>query len=312
MAISSKEVIELLKEWPERVPGSEESLFAREALMARISGEYGVRVSDAGFYTPTSLLPFLLIMTIIILTLIYIASLSPIAGGAGLIAASYYLYRLQTYQSAPFSSFNATRLTSNVTANKGSGDRVMIVCASLDRFDGLMVSQMIEESLHLLEPHKIHLLIGAGALAFLSIVTSFAMLSALCGVALIICLLMYGLRTGENSPGKDSIIGATISAASRCWSRIADDNLELVLLLTDAGGVGQMGALGYLEQQYDRLTGRDVAVFGIEESDLRPFAAKGIACFEVEGHMSTMTPTDMSNALEALILDHVKDLSDAI
>jgi len=219
---------------------------------------------------------------------------------------------LLSYRAAIFSSFNATKLTANIIATKGTGERLIIIGVSLDKGSPESGSNPFKVYFKRIEKFVLYILSATAVLALLSILTDTILPSLLSAFGLMVGLLIYQFSHENCGSGGDKKIAATISAASRCWTQLDDEDTEITLLIMDAGTIGQMGCMNYLNQLDDRLTDRDVTVFGIEKNDLKPFAAKGITCFDVDADISTVTPTDMSNALEVLIWDQLKDLDDAV
>jgi hypothetical protein len=136
MAIASKDILALLKEWPSRIAGSETELEAREALMAKLLGEYGVDVKEEGIYAPPYARYHILLLIVFSLVTVALFFLSPIIGVISLLLVSYAIFLFITGRRSPLSLMVGAKVTANLIGSKGFGDKHILILAPLDNYSG--------------------------------------------------------------------------------------------------------------------------------------------------------------------------------
>ncbi len=134
MAIASKAILALLKEWPSRKAGTEAELEAREALMAKLSGEYGVDVKEEGIYAPPHARYHTLLLIVFSLITVALFFLSPIIGVISLLLVSYAIFLFITGRRSPLSLMVGVKVTANLIGSKGVGDKHILILVPLDNY----------------------------------------------------------------------------------------------------------------------------------------------------------------------------------
>jgi hypothetical protein len=134
MAIASKDILTLLMEWPSRMAGSEAELEAREALMAKLSGEYGVDIKEEGVYAPPHGRYHAFLLILLSLITISLFFLSPIIGVIALALLGYIVLNIVTGRRSPLILMIGAKITANLIASKGSGEKCILILAALDTY----------------------------------------------------------------------------------------------------------------------------------------------------------------------------------
>ncbi|UTW53811.1 hypothetical protein [Kordiimonas sp. SCSIO 12610] len=116
MTISTKDIISLLSEWPERPAGSEDEMMAREAIMVRLMGEYGIDVKEEGIYAPPNLRAFVCVLGVALLIAFGLFALSNVVSIILLGLIIYTVYAVFTGRGSPLVTMLNARITANLIA----------------------------------------------------------------------------------------------------------------------------------------------------------------------------------------------------
>ncbi len=264
MPIQAPEICEMLKEWPKRPVGSDAETEAREALMARLTGEYGVSVQEEGFVMPSSARLFICVTIIGLVGAVLMADRVPrFAFVASFILSLSYLAFLYGFGS-PLSWLGSNMTTANLVAKKGSGDQVLILLANLDTRSALYTDQLHLQSKTWHYPAFSALIISLIVpLLFLVGVSAPSAVQYLAGALILLYGLFacfYGYEKGCGC--LDGAVAAQVAAATALW-RHMPENSDIRLVITTGGCVGHMGAQHYYQQHRDELMGRSVSVVAL-------------------------------------------------
>jgi hypothetical protein len=134
MALSTKDILKLLSEWPERRAGSEAELMAREAVMARLMGEYGIEVKEEGIYAPQNLRIYGLIIFTVFIVSIVLLWFSPFIAMMSILLIAFIVYRFVIGHTLPFASMFGAKITANLISGKGSGETLILFVAPFDTY----------------------------------------------------------------------------------------------------------------------------------------------------------------------------------
>lgn len=271
MSLECKEIFDSLLEWPHRGAGSEDEMMAREQLVTHLVGEPAVDVVEEAFFAPTSYLPFFIM----------------IAGGAGFAiwTASEMLYislllgflffvshiLFFDWRVSPLIWFSPKKLTANLVAKKGEGQRLFILMAHLDSAPASFAYRPDQVRNFSVSVYLSSSLIATGVLVpVFSIAGYDAPIWLLVLLTLSLCAQVgfagFDFWKQGYTPGANdnlSGVAAATSTASRLWRRMPDD-AEVRLVVTSAEEAGMLGAQHYWQQHKDEFKDRDVYVVNLD------------------------------------------------
>lgn len=274
VAIKADDIIDRLSSYRHRGAGSEEESYAREELMAMLLGESGVDVKEEGFFTPTTLLPFIWLMIGGLIGSLYLSQFSGMIGliGWALFGGSYLLNMLG-YRS-PMMWFYAPKVTANLVAEKSTGSSIcplVIITAHLDsgpcsvmhRPQALPYYRLITMlKIGFVAVSLIFPLWAVMAVAVpLWLTTVFALVLGLIPLIASVDYILHGYSAGAS----DNLSGVAAACESACrLFRDMPDDCEIRLLLTSAQEVGMLGAQHYLDSHIEELHSRPVTLINID------------------------------------------------
>ncbi|NVJ99598.1 MAG: M28 family peptidase [Alphaproteobacteria bacterium] len=269
--LTARQIFDTLKEWPHRGAGSEEEMEAREALMAQLAGEYGVHVTDEGFFGPTSYLKFFWILAIGQAAVVLFTPFMPaIMLGAGfLLFLSHLLYF--DWRVSPLIWWGARSVMANVSASKGQGHRLVILMAHLDSAPASFAYRPAQ-----VRNFKQAIYIGTAITGLGVLVPALGSqdifvppwLAGLFAAAMIAQAVVASIdywQFGYTPGANDNLTGvaAATEVASRLWKTMPEDT-EVRLVITSCEEAGMLGAQHYWRQHRDELKTRDTHLLNFD------------------------------------------------
>ena len=269
--LKAREIFEKLSEWPHRGCGSEDEMEAREALIAELTGEYGVDITDEGFKCPRSYLPFFWMIAIGQAVVVLLSPWAPafmLAAGI-LFFLSHLLYF--DWRVSPLIWWGARTVTANVSASRGAGNRLVILMAHLDSAPSSYAYRPEQVRHFKLSVYMGTFIVGLGAL-IPAMGTQDVTLPNWAGW--IVALLLLGQavvasidfwRFGYTPGANDNLTGvaAATEVASRLWKTMPPDT-EVRLVVTSGEEAGMLGAQHYWRQHRDELKQRETHVLNFD------------------------------------------------
>jgi len=271
MPLSATDIFNTLSDWPHRGFGTHEEMEAREALMAELSGEVGVAVTEEGFTAPKTYLTFFWLVALGQAFMILAAPLAPAAFVLGglMLLVSHLLYF--DWRVSPLAWAGDRTLGANLVAKKGVGRRLIILMAHLDSAPASFAYRPDQ-----VRHFGLSVWIGTGIVAFGLLVP----LAVTVGIGVPLWLrVFFGFllvaqagvaswdywRHGFTPGGNDNLSGVACATAvaSRLWHNMPPDT-EVRLVLTSAEAAGMLGAQHYWRQHRAELHGYQTHILNID------------------------------------------------
>ena len=313
MAVSAREIFEVLSEWPHRGTGSEEEFEAREQLSAKLAGEWGVEVGEEGFITPRTYLPFFWTIALGQAACVLFSSYAPFLialGGFGLFVSHFLFF---DWRVSRLIWMLGRTITANMVAKKGTGRRLVILMAHLDSAPASYAYRADQVSHFKVSVYVGTALVSTGMM--IPLIESGGLelpywLKLLLAGLLVAQAVMASIdhwRFGFTPGANDNLTGvaAASEAASRLWAKMPDDT-EVRLVITSAEEAGMLGAQHYWEQHHEELKARETHVLNFDT------VGYGKLAFVTESGGFTPTFYDTPLAAAARALTHLNKRFEAI
>jgi len=271
MTLSAADIFNKLSEWPHRGAGTEDEMMAREMLTTALVGEPGVEVAEEGLQAPATYLPFFWMVAFGQVLAIFLAEQLPyVALMAGLVFLGSHLLFFD-WRISPLVWFGPKKLTSNLVAKKGHGERLFILMAHLDSAPASYAYRPDQVRHFALSVYIGTFVVAFGVLVPLLDVwgiTTPVWLRIICSVAIVsqpIIASMDFWRFGYTPGANDNLSGvaAATAAASRLW-RHMPEGAEVRLVITSAEEAGMLGAQHYWRAHEDELKARRTHVLNFD------------------------------------------------
>lgn len=269
--LTAREIFSKLSEWPHRGCGSEEEMEAREELIAALTGEYGVHVTDEGFFCPKSYVPFFWLLALGQVGVIALTPMAPaIMLGAGLLLFMSHVLFFD-WRVSPLIWWGAKTVTANVSASKGAGKRLLILMAHLDSAPSSFAYRPKQVRSFKASVYLGTFILGLGVIIPVLGTQGIIMPLWLSGIGMALLIgqaVMASVdfwRFGYTPGANDNLTGvaAATEVASRLWKTMPPD-MEVRLLITSGEEAGMLGAQHYWKQHREELKVRDTHVLNFD------------------------------------------------
>ncbi|TNE62059.1 MAG: M28 family peptidase [Alphaproteobacteria bacterium] len=271
MALAARDIFNLLREWPHRGAGTEEEMEAREALVAELTGIPDLDITEEGFTTPRSYLPFFWTIALCQAVFVMVAPLAPMAfaGAAFLLFASHVLYF--DWRVSPLIWLGGNTVSANLVARKGAGRRLLILMAHLDSAPASFAYRADQVRHFGLSVWLSTGIVAFGVLVPLAVAAGLDLPLWLRGIFALVLVGQVVLasvdfwRHGFTPGANDNLTGVACATevATRMWDQLPADT-EVRLVITSAEEAGMLGAQHYWRQHQDELKARDTHVLNID------------------------------------------------
>jgi len=276
LTLQARDIFTKLSEWPHRGTGSDNELEAREALSAELTGEYGVHVSEEGFFCPRTYLPFLWLIAIGQAGVVAASAFMPfVVFFAGLLLFASHLLFFD-WRVSPLIWWGARGVTANLTATKNSstkGDdtRLVILMAHLDSAPSSFAYRPAQVRHFKTSVYMGTAIVGFGVLVPAVEAQGF-MLPDWLRYLVIALLVAQGAIASMDywrfgyTPGADdnlSGVAAATQAASALWRKMPPET-EVRLVVTSGEEAGMLGAQHYWRHHQEELHERDSHVLNFD------------------------------------------------
>ena len=271
MTLQAADIFEKLSEWPHRGTGSEDEMMAREMLTTELLGEPGVDVAEEGLMAPSTYLPFFWFIAMgqaaTILVSLWLPYVAILAGG--LFLGSHILFF--DWRVSPLIWLMPKRLTANLVAKKGDGERLIILMAHLDSAPASYAYRPEQVKHFAVSVYVGTFVVGLGLLVPLFDTAGYIVpywmriLFALMVLSQAFIASMDFWRHGYTPGANDNLSGvaAATAAASKLW-RHMPANSEVRLVITSAEEAGMLGAQHYSRAHEDELKSRPSYVLNFD------------------------------------------------
>jgi len=285
MPLSAAHIFNKLSEWPHRGTGSEDEMMAREMLTTELSGEPEVELVEEGFMAPATYLPFFWLVAVGQATTVWISMWMPymaILAGTVFLASHLLFF---DWRISPLVWLCPKRLTANLVAKKGAGQRLIILMAHLDSAPASYAYRPDQVRHFTLSVYLGTAVVALGLLVPILDISGLV-LPLWARTLMIVLLLVQPVfasidywRFGYTPGANDNLSGvaAATAAASNLWRHMPED-CEVRLLITSAEEAGMLGAQHYWRTHRDELKARDCYVINFDtvgNQDLRYVVSSG-------------------------------------
>jgi len=271
MTLSSADIFAKLSEWPHRGAGSEDEMMAREMLTTELLGEPGVDVAEEGLMAPNSYLPFFWTIALGQAFAVVYGGVAPYVAtlvGAFFIASHFLFF---DWRISPLIWLMPKKLTANLVASKGAGDRLVILMAHLDSAPASYAYSPAQVKNFAVNIYLGTFIVSLGfVIPFLDIYGLHApfwlrllFIGAILGQVIVASIdhWRFGYTPGVND--NLSGVAAATEAASRLWQKMPE-NTEVRLVITSAEEAGMLGAQHYSRVHAEELKARAAHVVNFD------------------------------------------------
>ena len=266
MSLSAKHIYTVLSEWPDRVVGSEDEMMAREALTTELLAEPDLELAEEGLRLPKSAGAIEFVMVISAVATIWLAASMPyISLLVGLFLIGCFMLHLDGRRT-PFDLLVPSAVSANLVAKKGQGNKLYIVCSSIDVKAAGFGKDIDVSSYNNMIFYGFSFLFFWAFLIPVFYVFEFgisAWLEGLVSLSLISLFALYRLSLTGDGGNNLSGVAAASASASALWRKMPQDT-EVRLVVSTGGALSGYGLEHYLKHHADEFEGRDVCVLNYD------------------------------------------------